>query len=225
MEIRLEGYLSGDDRFDNFDQLERYRDLGYSLKLESPNLSTVAFLDAVNLSGVRPQGLDYGLRLTESRFKQVDSCDAADNWHSDDGGEELVENADPLPKEGDYCFKHLETADAFWFYNYFGVVDASNFDYVAFWACLNRVDLASFVLTLWNDENPVYLTYDLLSLITKANKWLRILLHKSEFAVNYWEGWEGVDFDWSTLCVFAFEAHRADSQEMSFCFDDLGAYE
>ena len=224
MRITLSGALTGDDRIENFDQLERYRGLGYGLKLESPYLNTVAFLDSVNLAGIRKTVLDYSLRLTESRFKQIDSCDTLDSWHSDDGGDQTIENADPLPKEGEYCFKHTETADTFWIYNRSDdLVDLSNYDYVAFWFYVNRIDMTSLELRLWNDENDTSMRYDFLSLITEANKWHRILLHKSEFTENYDDGPE--PFDWSALEEFFFRFERADSQEMVFCFDDLGAYE
>ncbi len=226
MRITLSGALTGDDRYENFDQLERYRGLGYGLKLKSPYLNTVAFLDSVNLAGIRKTVLDYSLRLTESKFKSLDTCDTKDQWHSDDGGDQTIENADPLPKEGEYCFKHTETADQFWIYDDFDIVDLSNYDYVAFWFYVNRIDMTSLELRLYNDENNTWLSYDFLPLITEANKWYRILLHKSEFTVHYGgEPPEEVPFDWSALEEFFFEFTRAGSQEMVFCFDDLGAYE
>jgi hypothetical protein len=183
-------------------------------------------LDSVNLAGIRKTVLDYSLRLTESKFKSLDSCDTKDQWHSDDGGDQTIENADPLPKEGEYCFKHTETAEDFWIYNDFNIVDLSNYDNIAFWFYVNRIDMTSLELQLYNDENNTWLSYDFLPLITEANKWHRILLHKSEFTVHYsGDPPEEVSFDWSALYEFFFYFTRVDSQEMVFCFDDLGAYE
>ncbi len=132
----------------------------------------------------------------------------------------------PCRRKANTVSSTLRPLTQFWIYNDFDIVDLSNYDYIAFWFYVNCIDLTSLELKIYNDNNNTWLSYDFLPLITEANKWHRILLHKSEFTVHYsGDPPEEVSFDWSALEEFFFEFTRADSQEMVFCFDDLGAYE
>ena len=102
MRASLEGTLSGASRFGDFRQLERIRMLGRSLKLESPELDTVAFLEEVRLrNSAWADHLDYSVGLKESLFKQINACDELTGWGEDGSGTVMLEDSEPTPREGD----------------------------------------------------------------------------------------------------------------------------
>src|SRR3990170_5121254 len=84
--LELSGVFVGTNRFDDFRQLQRYKRLGDSLKLDADAAKTVVFIREVKLVKVDVNILRYSLSLKESLFKQVNSCDDVTSWSSSTTG-------------------------------------------------------------------------------------------------------------------------------------------
>ena len=103
--LSLAGTFVGDTRFDYFQQFDRIRMIGRSLKLESNHLATIVYLNNVSLGKVVGDFLGYNLALKESLFKSISDCEDQVGWYADSG--DLTNEYDsPEPKEGDFYLKN-----------------------------------------------------------------------------------------------------------------------
>ena len=193
-QISLAGTFVGDTRFDYFQQFDRIRMIGRSLKLESNHLATIAYLNNVSLGKVVGDFLGYNLTLKESLFKQISDCEDLNGWISD--GDLTNENDSPAPQEGDFCLKAAKTGTSIYaVYVPEDVVDLSGKEYVAFWIQTNNINvLSQAYLTLYPDSGDPISGY-FQSKLLAVGTWYRVLLHKSEFS-NY------QSFDWSQISAF-----------------------
>jgi hypothetical protein len=214
--ISLAGTFVGDSRFDYFQQFDRIRMIGRSLKLEGNHLATIAYLNSVSLGKVVGDFLGYNLTLKESLFRQISSCDDLVGWGSD--GSLSNEYDSPEPKEGDNYLKATKTGTSIYaVFEADDPIDLVNSEYVAFWIQTSNISvLSQAYLTLYGviGDTTAYFHSKLLL----PNVWYRILLHKSEFS-NY------LSFDFSQVTDFFVALAFNSNQNVTLNFDDLGVYE
>ena len=184
--IELSGILRGPSRFDDFKQLQRFKRLGNSLKLDSDAVKTVVFVKEVKLVKIGVNILRYGLSLKESLFKQVNSCDGIADWSSSTTGAVVAIVSDsPTPFEGLGCLKVSHNAEAAEevnvTYEPLDSIDLEDFDWVSFaWLMDNISEITSAVVSVTEGVHTA--TYDFSALLTESDKWLRLRIHKTSFA-------------------------------------------
>ena len=216
-QISLAGTFVGDTRFDFFQQFDRIRMIGRSLKLEGNHLATIAYLNNVSLGKVVGDFLGYNLTLKESLFRQISSCDDLVGWETN--GAATNEYDSPEPKEGEYYLK-VSLASTTYIYAVFtsdDAVDLANSEYLAFWIQTSNISvLSQAYLTLYGviGESTAYFQSKLLL----PNTWYRILIHKSEFS-------NCLSFDFSQVTDFFIALVFNANLSISLIVDDLGAYE
>ena len=214
----LAGTLTGDTRFDYFQQFDRIRMLGRSLKLESQFINTVAYINTIGFSRAVGDFLGYTLALKESLFKQISSCDDQVGW-SQDSGDLTNEYDSPEPKEGEFYLKNaiydndsaglaFEPSDPF---------DMAGCEYLAFWFQVTEIAYISEASILLYNGDVTSSAY-FQSKLLLPNIWYRILLHKSEFS-NY------QSFNFSTIYAFYVQLTLTANRTTSMMIDDLGVYE
>jgi hypothetical protein len=220
--IELSGILRGTSRFDDFRQLQRYKRLGNSLKLDSEALKTVVFVKEVKLVKVGVNILRYGLSLKESLFKQINSCDDVTSWSSSTLNAVLsaVTNA-PTPLEGLGCIKVNHNAEASEevnvTYEPLDSIDFEDFDWLSFASFLGDIsEISSAVITV--SEGLHNATFDFSALLTEAEKWLRLRIHKTSFE-NY------SALDWGQIDKIKFAVTKSQAQNYFFAVDDVGGFE
>jgi hypothetical protein len=220
--MELSAILRGSNRFDDFRQLQRYKRLGNSLKLDADAIKTVVFIKEVKLTKVSVDILRYSLSLKESLFKQVNSCDGITSWSSSTVGA-LVEvvSSSPTPLEGLGCLKVSHDAEAEEevnvTYEPVDAVDLEDFDWLSFGILMGNVsEISSAVLTVTEGENDA--TNDFSALLTETEKWLRLRVHKTSFA-NYG------NLDWGQIDKIKFAVTKSQAQNYFFALDDVGGFE
>jgi len=217
MSVDLSGVLLGEDRFSSFDQLERAKRVGSSLKFDCDMLKTVAFVKEVKLLRQNPKSLHYGLTLKESRFKQVNACDNDVDWSAVGT---LLAVTGPEPKEGSAALKvsgiNVDTLSLT--YDPEDLFDLNDFDWLAFWFYLsNLTHHLSAVVKVYTDGDN-YGSYDFSSLISAAESWLRLRIPKSSFV-------EVGSLEWDEIDSINIEVTKTNVEMWFFVIDDLGGYE
>ena len=230
MQISLSGSLSGVTRFEDFKQFERTRMLGRSLKLNSDELDTVAFLEAakiVNRNWVNH--VDYSLSLKESLFKSIHACDDLTGWSEDESGTVALEDTDPQPREGEYCVTDTLDGDDshYLYYSPLRVLDLTDYPYVAFDVRISDVaHLTSLLLQVNDDWDGAYGIADLMGLVLAADTWYRVILHKSEFTEYDGGGAPSPGaLRWDYTDEFWWKSAFNQNGDYVLAVDDLGAYE
>lgn len=220
--IELSGILRGNSRFDDFRQLQRYKRLGNSLKLDSDALKTVVFVKEVKLVKVGVNILRYGLSLKESLFKQVNSCDDVAGWSSSTV-DAIVSSvtSSPIPLEGLGCLKVSHDAEASEevnvIYEPLDSFDFEEFDWLSFaWLMGGISEISSAIVTV--SEGLHNATFDFSGLLTEAEKWLRLRIHKTSFT-NYGT------LDWGQIDKIKFAVTKSQAQNYFFAVDDVGGFE
>jgi hypothetical protein len=219
--IELSGILRGTSRFDDFRQLQRYKRLGNSLKLDSDALKTVVFVKEVKLVKVGVNILRYGLSLKESLFKQVNSCDDVTSWSSSTTGATVAVSGAPTPLEGLGCITVSHDAEAAeevnLTYEPVDSVDLEDFDWLSFaWLMENISEISSVAITVFEGlHNAIF---DFSGFLTEAEKWLRVRIHKTSFA-NYGA------LDWGQIDKIKFAVTKSQAQNYFFAIDDVGGFE
>jgi len=220
--IQLSGVLAGSSRFDDLKQLQRYKCLGNSLKLDSDALRTVVFVKEVKLIKIEVNVLRYALSLKESLFKQANACDDIAGWSSSTVGAVVsAVTSSPTPFEGLGCVKVSHNADVAEevnvTYDPLDVIDLEDLDWVSFaWLMDNVSVVSSAVVTVTEGLNNA--TFDFKSLLTEAGSWERLRLHKTEFT-NY------DSLDWGQIDKIKFAVTKSQAQNYFFAVDDVGGFE
>jgi hypothetical protein len=220
--IDLSGILRGSSRFDDFKQLQRYKRLGNSLKLDSDALKTVVFVKEVKLVKIGVSILRYGLSLKESLFKQVNSCDEVAGWSSSTVGATVgMVPSSPNPLEGLGCIKVSHEAEASeevnLTYEPLDAFDLEDFDWVSFaWLMDSVSGITSAVVTVTEGVHSA--TYDFSALLTEAEKWLRLRIQKTSFANH------GA-LDWGQIDKIKLAVTKSQAQSYFFAIDDVGGFE
>lgn len=219
--FNLDGVFSGAQRFEYFQQLDRYRMLGRSLKLRSNEANTIVFLDQVTLAQNMKKNLAYQLRLRESLFKSISDCEDLTGWTAMNGGSFALEDSDPIPKEGDYCITYAETASDLPFgYLAPDLIDLTYYDYVALWTWLSNISHLDQAFLYIESDNGGDASYNFASSMTAAETWYRLLLHKSEFTVS-----ADPAMDWSAVSALILDVVQSGSHNLRVAVDDVGAFE
>jgi hypothetical protein len=79
--ITLSGHLLGANRYDYFNEFERFRMMGRSLILETPEVKTCVFIDRATIANTYQSGFEYSLTLRQARFFSMDRAeDIAHFW-------------------------------------------------------------------------------------------------------------------------------------------------
>jgi hypothetical protein len=220
--IELSGILRGTSRFDDFRQLQRYKRLGNSLKLDSDAVKTVVFVKEVKLGKASVNVLRYSLSLKESLFKQVNSCDSITSWSTSTVDAILsVIASSPNPLEGVGCIKVSHDAEAAeevnLTYEPVDSIDLEDFDWLGFaWLMDNISEINTAVLTVSEGLNNS--TFDFSGFLTEAEKWLRLRIHKTSFT-DYGA------LDWGKIDKIKFAVTKSQAQNYFFAVDDLGGFE
>jgi len=220
--LELSGAFVGPNRFDDFRQLQRFKRLGKSLKLDAEAAKTVVFIREVKLAKVDVNILRYTLSLKESLFKQVNPCDDIASWSSSTVGAVLSAVANsPTPIEGLSCIKVSHDAEASeevnLTYEPLDSVDLEDLDWLSFaWLMDNNSSISSAVVTVSEDLHNA--TCDYASLLTEPEKWLRLRIHKTSFA-DYGA------LDWGQINRIKFAVTKSQAQNYFFALDDLGGFE
>jgi hypothetical protein len=220
--IELSGILRGTSRFDDFRQLQRYKRLGNSLKLDSDAVKTVVFVKEVKLAKIGVNILRYGLSLKESLFKQVNSCDNIADWSSSTVGAVLaVASGSPVPLEGLGCIKVSHDAEASeevnLTYEPLDDIDLEDFDWVSFaWLMDDISEISSAIISVTEGVHTA--TYDFSALLNEADKWLRLRINKTSFA-NFG------DLDWGKVDRIKLAVTKSQAQSYFFAVDDVGGFE
>ena len=214
------GALSGDERLEDFNQLDRYRMLAEPLKFLNPYRDTVVYVDAVKPREYFSNGLTYEMTLIETRFKSISKCDSLVGWEDVSSGSIALEDTDPQPREGYYCITDTLSLDVELdlIYTPPDTLDLSNYNYIAFHVRLNNVSELDYAPIHLIDYNGFEAYYDFSSIIAEADKWYRLILHKTEFT-------EDPGFDWSAVKEIIFEVGWNSNGDWILAVDDLGAYE
>ena len=220
--LELSGVLVGVNRFEDFRQLQRYKRLGNSLKLDAEAAKTVVFIREVKLTKIEVNILRYSLSLKESLFKQVNSCDEITSWLSSTVGAtvEAVSSL-PTPLEGLNCIKVSHNAEPAEevnvTYEPFDTVDLEDFDWLSFaWLMSNLSEISSSVITV--SEGLHNASFDFSSLLTEAGKWLRLRIHKTSFT-------DYGTLDWGQIDKIKFALVKSQAQNYYFAVDDIGGFE
>jgi len=220
--IDLSGILRGPNRFDDFRQLQRYKRIGNSLKLDSDALKTVVFVKEVKLTKIGASILRYGLSLKESLFKQVNSCDDVASWSSSTVGATVgTVPSSPTPLEGLGCIKVSHEAEAAEevnvTYEPLDAIDFEDFDWLSFaWLMDNVSGISSAIITV--TEGLHNAAYDFKGLIADASVWLRLRVHKTDFS-SYGA------LDWGSIDKIKFAVTKSQAQNYYFAVDDVGGFE
>ena len=219
--IELSGILRGAGRFDDFRQLQRYKRIGNSLRLDAEAVKTVVFIKEVKLTKVAVNILRYSLSLKESLFKQVNACDSVTSWSSSTVGATVAVASLPTPLEGLGCIKVSHDAEASEEVNVtYEPVDSialEDFDWLSFaWLMDNISEISSAVVTV--SEGTRSATYDFSALLTEDEKWLRLRVHKTSFA-----GYGALD--WGHIDKMKFAVTKSQAQSYFFAVDDVGGFE
>jgi hypothetical protein len=214
----LTGTFTGSSRFDYFQQLDRHRMVGRSLKLESQFINTVAYITNIGFGKVIGDFLGYNLALKESLFKSISDCEDQVGWYAD-SGEITNEYDSPEPKEGDFYLKNsIVNGDYFELsFEPSDPVDLSTIEYLAFWfqvSAVTYINQAS--IRLDNDDEYSYAYFQ--SKLLLPNVWYRLLIHKSEFT-NF------QSYNFSQIWQFRLQLSLTANQTMSIMIDDFGVYE
>ena len=220
--IELSAVMRGSNRFNDFQQLQRCKRLGNSLKLDADTLETVVFIREVKLTKVSVNLLRYSLSLKESLFKQVNSCDDVTSWSSSTAGAvvEIVSSV-PTPLEGVGCLKVSHDAEAEEevnvIYEPVDSIDLEDFDWISFaWLMSNISSIGTAVLTVSEGANIA--TFDFSALLAEVDKWLRLRVHKTSFT-----GYE--ELDWGQIDKIKFAVTKSQAQNYFFAVDDVGGFE
>ncbi len=220
--IELSGILQGSSRFDDFRQLQRFKRLGNSLKLDSDAAKTVVFIKEVRLTKLSVNVLRYSLSLKESLFKQVNSCDNITSLSSSTAGATVaIVATSPVPLEGLGCLKVSHDAEASEevnvTYEPVDSIDLEDFDWLSFaWLMDNILSVSSAVVTFSEGLNEA--VYDFKALITEASCWLRLRIRKTDFS-NYGA------LDWGHISKIKFAVTKSQAQDYFFAVDDVGGFE
>ena len=220
--LELQGAFVGANRFDDFRQLQRYKRLGNSLKFDADAAKTVVFIREVKLTKIEVNILRYSLSLKESLFKQINSCDEITSWLSSTVGAtvEAVPSV-PTPLEGLNCIKVSHDAEAAEevnvTYEPFDSVDLQDFDWLTFaWLMSNLSEITSAVITV--TEGLHNATFNFSGLLTEAEKWLRLRIHKTSFT-DYGA------LDWGQIDKIKLAIAKSQAQNYYFAVDDVGGFE
>jgi len=220
--IELSGILQGSSRFDDFRQLQRYKRLGNSLKLDSDAAQTAVFIKEVRLTKLSVNVLRYSLSLKESLFKQVNSCDNITSLSSSTSGATVaIVTSSPTPLEGSGCLKVSHNADPSeevnGTYEPVDKIDLEDFDWISFaWLMDNISAFNSAIITI--AEGAHNATFDFKALLTVASSWLRLRIHKTDFT-NYGA------LDWGQIDKIKFAVTKSQAQNYFFAVDDVGGFE
>src|SRR3972149_9098052 len=220
--LELSGAFVGANRFDDFRQLQRYKRLGDSLKLDAEAAKTVVFIREVKLVKVDVNILRYSLSLNESLFKQVNSCDEITSWLSSTVGAtvEAVPSV-PTPLEGLNCIKVSHDAEAAEevnvIYEPFDSVDLEDFDWLSFaWLMGDISEVSSAVITVSEGLNNA--TFDFSGLLAEAEKWLRLRIHRTSFT-------DYGTLDWGQVDKIKLAVTKSQAQNYYVAVDDVGGFE
>ena len=110
-QFTIVGALFGDDRLEDFSQLDRYRMLAESLKFVNPYRDAVVYVDSVKTVEYFANGLTYEVVLVEAKFKSINKCDSLTGWEEVGTGSMALEDTDPQPREGYYCITDTLSLD------------------------------------------------------------------------------------------------------------------
>ncbi len=220
--IELTGLLQGAGRFDDFRQLQRYKRIGNSLKLDSETVSTVVFIKEVKLAKIGVNILRYSLSLKESLFKQVNACDSLLDWSSSTADATVNCVAfSPVPLEGSGCIKishnAVATQEVNLTYDPLDTIDLEDFDWLSLALLISDASqISSAILTVSEGVNNA--AYDFSALLTEADKWQRLRIHKTSFS-NYGA------LDWGQIDKIKIAVTKAQAQDYFFAVDDVGGFE
>lgn len=220
--LTLRAHTSGANRFENLQQIDRYRMIGESLRLTSDLITIPVYIRSLRLDDVAPNSVDYTLTLDASLFIQGHACDADTDWVVDSGGGALTEEtATPSPREGAACLKLSGTINAATESKLkctpADSLDFSYKDWVALWYYTNNVtDLSECVAKFYHDASN-YSLYDFTSQVV-LNAWCRVLIPKADFSEN------GL-MEWDEVTYFTIHQKHNSQQTYFFAVDDVGAYE
>jgi hypothetical protein len=220
--FELTGILQGNNRFEDFRQLLRYKRIGNSLKLDSDTVSSVVFVKEVKLAKIGVNFLRYGLSLKESLFKQVNACDSLLDWSSLTLGASVSAVASsPVPFEGLACIKvshdALASEDVNLTYDPLDTVDLEDFDWISLALLISDISqVSSAILTVSEGANNA--TYNFLALLTEAEKWQRLCIQKTSFS-NYGA------LDWGQVDKLKVAVTKAQAQSYYLAVDDVGGFE
>ena len=96
-------------------------------------------------------------------------------------------------------------------------MDLEDFDWFSFAMLLgNILELSSAVITVTESEHNA--TYDFSALLTEAEKWLRLRIHKTSFTCY-------AELDWGQIDKIKFAVTKSQAQNYFFAVDDVGGFE
>jgi len=220
--LTLKAHTSGTSRYENLQQIDRYRMIGESLKLTSDLFTIPVFIRSLKIDDVAPNSVDYTLTLDAALFVQGHACDTDTDWTVESGGGILTEaTATPTPREGAACLKLSGTINAATESRLkctpVDSIDFSYKDWVALWYYTNIVnDLIECVADFFHDAGN-HASYDFQAQIT-AEAWSRVLIPKASF------GETGM-MEWDEVTYFTIHQKHSSQQTYYFAVDDVGAYE
>ncbi len=218
----LEGILTGSSRFNDFNQLSRYKRLGNSLKLDHELIRTVVFITKVSMTEALSWYLRYSLSLKESLFKQIHACNILTGITTTlSGGTLALAAGTPTPVEGANCVKLSKNAaenDSFDFtFTSADHYDLSNYDWFSFWIYVSSItNISSATITVTEGAHTA--TYSFSGLITAADTWLRIRVAKSDFT-NY------ATVEWDEIDTIKIEITKNAASNYYVALDDVGGFE
>jgi hypothetical protein len=208
------------DALTSLQQLDRWKMAGNSLKLLNPYRNTVVYIDAVAPVMYLPSNLKYSLKLIESKFKQLASCDALTGWSDGEGGAVALEDTTPQPTEGYYCVTDDVAADDKMspMFTPASLTDLTYYKYLCFDVRVNNIANLDTLNVEVIDNDGDSALFDFKSQVTETNKWFRVITHKTEFT-------ETGTMDWSILESVAVNLEFDSNGAYQVALDDVGAYE
>lgn len=216
----LTGNFVGDTRYDLFHQLDRFRLMGRSLKLDTGQMRLPVFLEGVRAINETNRLLRYEAQLREARFWPIGSSENISEWAN--GSVAVTE--DPTPMEGEYAIQVELSGSPItqWWTSPDPVagVDLSTLFHPAVW--YQASELTDELIFGVSDVIGNKAGIDLTDQLTVAEKWTRLLAHQAEFTED---GGNSDPTDWTAIYQIYLSFNNADNHTIKITVDDLGGYE